>query len=74
MIEFRLRPSPDSEEPFIELNKLLKATQVAESGSMANQLISTGKIWVNGKIDTRKRAKIRKGDKITYENEIIEVH
>jgi ribosome-associated protein len=74
MIEFTLRPSPDSEEPFIELNKLLKATQVAESGSMANMLISTGKIWVNGKIDTRKRAKIRKGDKITYETVTIEVH
>ncbi len=74
MIEFTLRPSPDSEEPFIELNKLLKATQVAENGSMANMLISTGKIWVNGKIDTRKRAKIRKGDKITYETVTIEVH
>lgn len=71
MIHFQLQPSSKGES-FIELNKLLKATRLVESGAVANQLITLGKIKVNGEIDTRKRAKIYKGFMVEFgENQII---
>ncbi|MDA3890845.1 MAG: RNA-binding S4 domain-containing protein [Salinivirgaceae bacterium] len=72
MIEFKLRDG-DIETAYIELNKLLKATQVVESGAVANICITDGLVKLNGKVDTRKRAKIRKGDKIQFEGEEIVV-
>lgn len=72
MIEFELRDG-DDETAYIELNKLLKATQACESGAMANQCILEGLVKLNGKIDLRKRAKIRKGDIISFEDITIKV-
>ena len=40
---------------------------------MANVFISDGLVKVNGKIDQRKRAKIRKGDVITFGNTKLKV-
>jgi len=72
MIEFKLRESND-ESAFIELNKLLKVTQVCNSGAMANIFITDGLVKLNGKTDTRKRAKVRKGDHVQFEETIIKV-
>ena len=72
MIEFKLKPS-DKENPYIELNKLLKATVVCESGAAANNCITDGMVKLNGKVDTRKRAKIRKGDQVQFDNTVIRV-
>ena len=71
MIEFKLKNNDT--DPFIELNKLLKATHVCESGAMANQCISDEMVTVNGKTETRKRAKIRKGSIVKFEENIIKV-
>ena len=72
MIEFKLKTG-DKEDEYIELNKLLKATVVCESGAAANQCILEGMVKLNGKIDTRKRAKIRKGDQVQFDNTVIKV-
>ena len=57
---------------FIELNKLLKMLNLVGSGGEANFLISEGEIEVNGETETRKRKKLRVGDKIIFgENQII---
>ncbi len=58
---------------FIELNKLLKITQLANSGGEANQLISEGYVLVNGLIETQKRKKLRKGDVVEIDGSIVEV-
>lgn len=58
MIEFEIT------EEYIELIKLLKATQVAESGAMAKILVEHNEVLRNGEVETRKRAKIRKGETI----------
>ncbi len=71
MIEFKLKET--EEDAYIELNKLLKVTQVCNSGAMANQFIVDELVQLNGKIDTRKRAKIRKGDIVLVENTTIKV-
>ncbi len=48
-------------QEFIELNKLLKLMQWAESGGHANQLVENGEIKVNGEFVYRKRNKLRAG-------------
>lgn len=58
---------------FIELNKLLKIMQVASSGGEANQLISDGFVSVNGLIETQKRKKLRDGDKVQFDEMVVEV-
>ncbi len=54
-IDFELRGE------YIELDKLLKATGLVESGGRARVLISEGKVQVNGQDELRKTAKIRAG-------------
>jgi len=72
MIEFKLKTG-ENDTPYIELNKLLKATVVCESGAAANRSIIEGMVKLNGKVDHRKRAKIRKGDEVQFEDTVIRV-
>lgn len=58
-------------EEYIELIKLLKITQIAESGGMAKALVENEEVIRNGKIENRKRAKIRKGETIEVLGETI---
>jgi len=63
-MHFQLRPKDE----FIELNKLLKLQQIAQSGGHANLMIEDGIVKVNGQVEFRKRNKIRSGDIIEVEN------
>mgnify|MGYP000218367506 FL=1 len=67
MIEFKIT------DEYIELIKLLKATQVAENGAMAKALVENGEVLRNGEIETRKRAKIIPGEIIAALGETIKV-
>ena len=49
---------------YIELIKLMKSTQVAESGAMAKALVESGEVRRNGEKENRKRAKICSGEVI----------
>lgn len=49
---------------YIELIKLLKAVHVCYSGGEAKQMVEEGLIFLNGNQEFRKRAKVRKGDKV----------
>ncbi|MCG8477430.1 MAG: RNA-binding S4 domain-containing protein [Cytophagales bacterium] len=66
MINFRLE---DSE--YIELIKLLKVTNICGSGGEAKHLVDEQMVKVNGKLETRKRAKLRVGDKVEIFDQII---
>ncbi len=59
-MEFELKE--DSE--YIELIKLLKATQMAESGAQAKQMVEEGSVLVDGQVEYRKRAKIKRGSTV----------
>lgn len=65
MIEFTLR------EEYIELIRLLKAVQLADSGGIAKMLVEKGEVKRNGEIEYRKRAKIRAGEIIEVRGQII---
>ena len=57
---------------FIELYKLLKILNVSESGGQAKLFIDEGEVMLNGSLEKRRRAKIRKGDVINiFDLEIL---
>ena len=56
------------QETFIPLIALLKATDVVESGSEAQEVVTAGMVLRNGEVETRKRAKITAGEVIVFEN------
>ena len=58
---------------FIELNKLLKIMNLASSGGEANQLITEGYVSVNGLIETQKRKKLRSGDVVELDGNVVQV-
>ena len=58
---------------FIELNKLLKIMNLASSGGEANQLITEGYVSVNGLIETQKRKKLRNGDVVELDGNVVQV-
>jgi ribosome-associated protein len=67
-LNFLLTPNTD----FIELVKLLKVLQIAQTGGHAKMMIEDGLISVNGEVEYRKRKKLRVGDHIELEgNEIL---
>ena len=56
---------------YIELVKLLKLLRIAETGGHAKILVEDGEVFVNGKMESRKRAKLRPGDKVEVLGEKI---
>lgn len=60
-------------ESYIPLIALLKATNVAFSGSEAQDMVSSGMVLRNGVKELRKRAKIVAGEEIVIDNICIRV-
>lgn len=69
IIEFELREGDD----FIPLIALLKAVGIVESGSMAQEAVTEGLVKRNGEVELRKRAKIKSGDSIEFEDCLIKI-
>lgn len=57
----------------IQLDQLLKATGLADSGGAAHAAIGDGLVRVDGEVDTRKRAKLRPGQRVAFAGEVIEL-
>lgn len=58
---------------YIQLDQLLKATGMAASGGEAHALVSQGLVRVDGEVELRKRAKLRVGQRVRFEDETIEL-
>ena len=58
---------------FIALCDLLKTTGIANSGGQGKMMVADGIVKVDGKIELRKTAKIRKGQVVECLGEKIEV-
>ncbi len=56
-------------EKFVPLNAFLKNKGFANSGGDAKIIIRSGKIKLNGEIETRNKKKLFVGDKIYYDNQ-----
>lgn len=55
----------------IQLDQLLKATGLCESGGAAHAAIADGQVRVDGVVDTRKRAKIRPGQRVEVAGQTV---
>lgn len=64
-IDFELRGE------YIELDKLLKATGLAESGGHARMMITEGLVQVDGQPESRKTAKMRAGQRVEAQGTVI---
>ena len=56
---------------YIELVKLLKLLQIAQTGGHAKIIVENGEVIRNGEPEFRKRAKLRAGDEIKVMGEEI---
>lgn len=56
---------------YIQLNQLLKLLGLVESGGEANQRIVDGEVKVNKVVEFQKRKKLRSGDVVNFNNQII---
>ncbi|MDN3545521.1 RNA-binding S4 domain-containing protein [Kinneretia asaccharophila] len=54
---------------YIELDKLLKATGLADSGGHARMMITEGQVRVDGQAESRKTAKIRAGQRVQLQGQ-----
>ena len=66
-IYFKIREGED----FIQLIQLLKASNVVESGGLAQILVMEGEVKRNGEVELRKRAKIKRGEKVEVQDLLI---
>jgi ribosome-associated protein len=68
MIKYKL------EDEYIELYKLLKVLDLVDSGGQAKMIVAEGYVLRNGETETRKRAKIIRGDVLVVGDDVtIEV-
>lgn len=58
---------------YVELCNLLKLVGLADSGGRGKSMVAEGLVKVDGLIETRKTAKIRKNQIIQVENHTIQV-
>lgn len=54
-------------DEYIKLDSLLKFAGFVETGGMAKEIISLGKVKVNGEVCTQRGKKIRVGDEVLIE-------
>jgi ribosome-associated protein len=66
-MEFQLK------DEYIELCKLLKAANLVMSGGEGKEVVAQGMVFVDGELETRKRCKIRSGQTVEFEGNVIEV-
>ncbi len=64
-IEFLIRGE------YIQLDQLLKATGLVSSGGLAHAEIDAGAVRVDGTVETRKRAKLRPGQRVEYGGQLV---
>lgn len=52
---------------WIELGQLLKRVRAVASGGEAKRAVQEGRVRVNGRVETRRGAKLRSGDVVEFE-------
>lgn len=58
-------------EETIKLEQFLKLAQVAATGGQAKMIIQSGQVRVNGLVETRRGRKLRPGDRVEIDNEVL---
>ena len=61
------------EGEYIKLDSLLKLSGIIDSGGLAKESIQEGQVQLNGQVCLQRGKKIRPGDKVIFDQYIIEV-
>jgi len=56
---------------FIQLDQLLKATGLTGTGGEAHAAVESGRVLVDGQVESRKRAKLRPGATVSFAGETV---
>lgn len=64
-IEFAVRGQ------FIQLDQLLKAAGLVVSGGQAHAAVAAGRVTVDGQPESRKRAKLRPGQRVCFDGQEV---
>ena len=60
-------------DEFIKLGQALKAAGLAQTGSMAKDVIQNGEVLVNGEVETRRGRKLYNGDEVVFAGETVTI-
>lgn len=63
----------DTAEETIQLDNFLKLAGLVATGGEAKVVIQSGQVLLNGAVETRRKKKIRRGDRVTYAGQTLEV-
>lgn len=63
------RKNPALDEPYIKLDQFLKWVGAADTGGQAKIIIQEGLVQVNGEAETRRGRKLRKGDRVEFNDQ-----
>lgn len=58
---------------YVELNQLLKLAGLCDSGGAGKNIVASGAVSVDGKVELRKTCKIRAGQTVTIDDVRIRV-
>ena len=58
---------------YIQLDQLLKATGLVGTGGEAHAAVEAGLVRVDGRVESRKRAKLRPGQQVRLGGETVEL-
>lgn len=58
---------------YIELAQALKWANWVDSGGTAKAVIQNGEVRLNGEVETRRGRKLRPGDRITWQDQELEI-
>ncbi|KIQ97699.1 RNA-binding S4 domain-containing protein [Lysobacter sp. A03] len=62
-LEFEL----DDGHEYVELNQLLKLVGLCDSGGIGKQIVASGAVAVDGKVELRKTCKVRPGQLVSLD-------
>lgn len=57
--------------PYIQLDQLLKATGLTGTGGEAHAAVEAGLVAVDGRPESRKRAKLRPGQRVSFSGQDV---
>lgn len=57
---------PESDEQTIQLDQFLKWQGLVSTGGQAKVVIQSGQVQLNGVVETRRKKKLKTGDKVTF--------
>lgn len=61
-----MNASFDAQDQTVDLQDYLKLRGLVDTGGEAKFRVQNGEVRVNGEIETRRRKKLRQGDKVEY--------